>query len=489
MESLRETTPELAGSDLGPLPVAAGPGPAVAPAAPAGRPLPASVLRRGKSWAKILSAYFSTQMLTQLAGIGAGLLFIHYLPVREFALYALAFSVVSFFTFLSDLGSTSSLIHFFRLAATQGHDFQSYFAAVLSLRRAAFLLGAAAIAVVFPAVAGAKGFTVAESLPVTAAIALCVWFQLNSSLRVLALRLHDRYGQSYRAELAGGLARLLLAGTIVACALLRAWLGVLSSAAAAALVTWLARARSAAPAGAPAPAAAMTATPPASPTPAPGGAAPPGAPDLAIYRRKVLRYLLPTLPSALYFAIQGPLVIWLSAAFGSTRTIAEVGALGRLGLVMGLFSGLTGVVFLPRLARLHDDRLYLTRYLQFGAFMLAIAAGLLAAAALFPGAFLFVLGPRYRGLHRELLLVVLSSGLALLDSYALGINSARSWNRWQAPALVALFAVQALAIAWLPLSSTWHLLLFNVLTAGVGFVSQTVINWIGFLRPQWVRWA
>jgi O-antigen/teichoic acid export membrane protein len=470
MESMPDT-PEMVASELRPLAVAAGPGPAVAPAA--------ALRRRLRGWAGILSAYFSTQVLTQLAGIGAGLLFIHYLPVREFALYALAFSVVSFFTFLSDLGSTSSLIHFFRLAAAQGHEFQNYFAAVLSLRRAAFLLGAAAVAVVFPVAAGAKGFTVAESLPVTAAIALCVWFQLNSSLRVLALRLHDRYGQSYRAELAGGLARLLLAGAIVACALLRAWLGVLSSAVASALVTWLARARAApatpVPAGTPAPA-----SPPAVPSAAPG---------LGAYRRKVLRYLLPTLPSALYFAIQGPLVVWLSAAFGSTRTIAEVGALGRIGLVMGLFSGLTGVVFLPRLARLHDDRLYLMRYLQFGAFMLAIAAGLLAAAALFPGVFLFVLGPRYRGLHRELLLVVLSSGLALLDSYALGVNSARSWNRWQAPALVALFAVQALAIAWLPLSSTWHLLLFNVLTAGVGFVSQTVMNWIGFLRPQWVRWA
>jgi O-antigen/teichoic acid export membrane protein len=463
MESMPESTPEMIAGELGPLAVAAGPGPAVAPAA--------ALRRRLRGWAVILSAYFSTQVLTQLAGIGAGLLFIHYLPVREFALYALAFSVVSFFTFLSDLGSTSSLIHFFRLAATQSHDFQGYFGAVLSLRRAAFLLGAAVVAVVFPAVAGAKGFAVAESLPVTAAIVLCVWFQLNSSLRVLALRLHDRYGQSYKAELAGGLARLLLAGAIVACALLHAWLGVLSSAAAAALVTWLARAR--APAG----------------TAAPAGTPAPAAPGLGAYRRKVLRYLLPTLPSALYFSIQGPLVVWLSAAFGSTRTIAEVGALGRLGLVMGLFSGLTGVVFLPRLARLHDDRLYLMRYLQFGAFMLAIAAGLLAAAALFPGVFLFVLGPTYRGLHRELLLVVLTSGLALLGSYAQGINSARSWNRWQAPALVALFAVQALAIAWLPLSSTWHLLLFNVLTSGVGFVSQTVINGIGFLRPQWVRWA
>jgi O-antigen/teichoic acid export membrane protein len=441
--------------------------------------IPGALLPRIGGWVKILSAYFSTQSLTQLAGIGAGLLFINFMPVREFALYTLAFSVITFFTFLSDLGSTSSLLHFFRQAAVEGGavgkgendfgdfgDFGGYFAAVLSLRRAAFLLGATAVAVIFPIVATAKGYTLAESLPATAAIALCVWFQINSSLRVLALRLNNRYGQSYRAEIAGGLTRLAAAAAIVVSGILRAWLGVFTSAVSAGLTTLLAR--------------------------------DPGAPwelsaeprrDLRPYRRKVLRYLLPTLPSAFYFSIQGPLVIWLSATFGSTKTIAEVGALGRLSLVVGLFSSLTGVVFLPRLARIDDDRLYFVRYLQCFAFLALVVLTLLAAAALVPQAFLFVLGPKYHGLHRELFLLVLSSGLALLDGYAVGINTARSWNRWQAAALVVLFAVQATAIALLPMSSTWNVLLFNVCTAAVALLAQLTINLCGFFRPRWVHWV
>jgi O-antigen/teichoic acid export membrane protein len=436
----------------------------------AATPLAAVWLPRGKRWLGILSAYFGTQTLVQLAGIGAGLLFIRFLPVREFALYALAFSVVTFFNFLTDLGSTNSLLHFFREAAAKGEDFGRYYAAVLSLRRAGFLIGATAVLAVFPAVAAAKGFTLARSLPVTLAIVLCVWFQINSALRILALRLADRYGRSYRAELAGGAARLLLALVIVAAALRWAWLGVLSAAAATALTAWLARPR---------PDAAGLAAP-----------LPPGPPSgLRPYRRQVVRYLLPNLPSALYFSIQGPLVIWISATFGTTRTIAEVGALGRLGLAVGLFSSLTGAVFLPRLARLTDERLYRVRYLQCGAFLLLVVAAFLGAAALLPGAFLLVLGPSYRGLHRELLLIVLSSGLGLLDTYALGVNAARSWNRWQTTALGGLVVVQVLAIACLPLRSTWHVLLFNVLTAACGFVSQVTMNWIGFLRPGWVRWA
>src|SRR5580693_4364478 len=184
------------------------PAPDVLPAPPtsaaAETPAPGSGAfpARLRDWAKILSAYFGTQTLVQLAGIGAGLLLIRFLPVREMALYTLAFSVVSFFTFLSDLGSTGSLLHFFRQAAVEGEDFGSYYAAVLSMRRAAFGLGAGAVALLFPLAASARGFSLSQSLPATLAIGLCVWFQIDSVLRVLALRLDDRYGAAYRAELA-----------------------------------------------------------------------------------------------------------------------------------------------------------------------------------------------------------------------------------------------------------------------------------------------
>jgi hypothetical protein len=198
---------------------------------------------------------------------------------------------------------------------------------------------------------------------------------------------------------------------------------------------------------------------------------------------------LPTLPSALYFAFQAPLVIWLAAAFGQARTIAEVGALGRLGLIVGLFSGLAGVVFLPRLARLADERLYFQRYLQFGALLAAVAVALLAVAWAAPGPFLWLLGERYAGLGRELLLVVAGAGLALLDGYGVAINMARSWTRWQAPALVVLLAVQATAIAVLPLSTAYDVLLFGLLTRTVGVISQITINLVGFARPSWVSWA
>jgi O-antigen/teichoic acid export membrane protein len=443
------------------------------------RTLAAQGLRR---WIGILSAYFTAQTMTQLAGLAAGLLLVRFMPVRQFALYTLATSVVTFFTFASDLGSTSSLLYFFQRTLKTGEDFHPYLSAVLSLRRAAFLLGGAAVLAVFPRSAIAKGFGLGDVAAVTAALLLCVWFQIASSVRILAARLLGHYGRAYRAEVAGGCVRLAVALLMIGASLLRAWLGMLGSALAAAVTAALAGSTAAAPRPAAPAAAGAVDTAPAE---ADAAAA---APDLGPYRRQVLRYLLPSLPSALYFSIQGPLVVWLAATFGAARNIAEVGALGRLGMIVGMCSGLIGVVLLPRLARIVDERLYLRRYLQYGGLLLALALAMLAVAVLFPGALLLILGSHYSGLHRELVLVIASSGLTLIGAYVVSVNLARSWNRWETLAVLLYIAAQAGFVAILPLGTTAGVLQFNLLSAAAGLALQVAIAVAGFRRPRWVQW-
>jgi len=424
--------------------------------------------RRARTWAGILSAYFSTQTLTQLLGIAAGLLFIRTMPVHEFALYTLATSVITFFAFVTDLGSSTSLVHFYRRAAAEGGDFGRYVAAVLSLRRVAFLVGALVVAAALPLAANAKGYGKVEVALTTAAVIVAVGCQIVASLRQLSLRLHGGFGRSYRADVSGAALRLGLAVVMVVAALLQSWLAVLTAAAASALTAWMAG-------GATGLAGAVEAK--AEPL------------DLGRYRRAVLRYLLPTLPSALYFAVQGPLVVWLAATFGGTRNIAEVGALTRLGLLVGLFSGLTGIVFMPRLARVHDERIFRSRVLQFGSLHLLLVATLLAVAWAAPRPFLLLLGPNYLGLHKELLLVVAGAGLSLLDGYLVAINLARSWTRWQGLALLSLVGAQAILVAVLPLDTSAGVLRFNVASAAAAFIGQAATLVIGFVRPQWVHWV
>ena len=308
-----------------------------------------------------------------------------------------------------------------------------------------------------------SGYGSGEIALATAGVLLCVWFQIGASLSVLALRLADRYAESYVAEIAGGGVRLASAALLVWTAQLLSWLAVFGNALAIGAVAALAR-------------------PPAARAPAAAAAA------LAPYRRKILRYLLPTLPSALYFSVQGPLVVWLAATFGSARNIAEVGALSRLGLVLSLFSNLSGIVFLPRLSRIADERLYRRRCLQFGALLVAIALSLWLAVLAFPHALLALLGQHYAGLDSELLLVVCGAGITLVGAYVVGVNLARSWTRWQGLAVAGLAVTQVALVKALPLGTTRGVLTFNVLSSAAGLTLQLAMTIVGFIRPSAVHW-
>jgi O-antigen/teichoic acid export membrane protein len=273
-------------------------------------------------------------------------------------------------------------------------------------------------------------------------------------------RLEDRFARTYRAELAGAATRLVGAGLLVATGWLFGW-AALATGCTATLVV---------------------------------------AVSLGGYRRgasfdhlqrervAVLRYLLPTLPSSLYFSVQGPLTVWLAATFGSTRNLAEVGALGRLGLIVGAVGALAGAVLIPKLSRITDDRVWKRRYGQFALLLFALSAPVVALSAWAPRAFLVFIGKRYEELGGELLIVVATACLGLLDGYLVGVNNARSWTRLQAPALGLLVVAQAL-LAWrLPLSTTLGVVLFGFGSRVVSTVCQLVIGLLGLSRPEWVRW-
>jgi hypothetical protein len=146
------------------------------------------------------------------------------------------------------------------------------------------------------------------------------------------------------------------------------------------------------------------------------------------------------------------------------------------------------MVFLPHLSRIQDERLYLRRFLQFGSLMLAIGATLLGATLALPAGFLWLLGPSYSGLHRELALVVAAASISLVGGYAVGVNLARSWTRWQTPAMASLALAQGSLVFLLPMGETAGVLTFNLASATVGCLLQLVIAFTGFARPALVHW-
>lgn len=419
--------------------------------------LPFGTARR---WTKVAATFFAVHFTQQVVALATGLLFIHFLSIEEFAVYTMATSVLLTFAFATDMGSSSALMHFFHQSQLGKEPYGPMVSAVLSLRRWMFVAGAPVAVGALAWWLRANGHSVPMIAIASVLVITTVWVQVQGTTRIVVLRLEGDYARSYRAEVCAALARLGAAGAMIALGLTTALWALATALVSAVVLAGVAH-----------------------------HGRMPGAVDSGrALQRKVLRYLAPSLPSAIYFAIQGQLVIWCAAWFGNLTLVANIGALGRLGLIVGAFGGLSHVVFLPRLVQITDDRLFLRRLVQFGAILTGLAGVLFAVAVVAPAPLLWLLGESYDSLSREVPIIVLASGLGLVGAYFGAVATARSWNRLQPAALLVMIIAQAALLFWLRLDTTLGVAWFAAGSAAAGLVSQLAIVIAGFVRPSWVAW-
>lgn len=145
-------------------------------------------------------------------------------------------------------------------------------------------------------------------------------------------------------------------------------------------------------------------------------------------RSEILKITRRILPSSIYFCISSQVSIWLISVCGTSTELAQVGALGRLGQIFGIFSGVVAAVIAPRFARLGSKRgkgLVVLRFFQSSLVFAAAGASVVAVVALFPNETLWLLGPEYAGLSREAVLAVTCSAAYFLAASVWSLASVR----------------------------------------------------------------
>lgn len=149
------------------------------------------------------------------------------------------------------------------------------------------------------------------------------------------------------------------------------------------------------------------------------------APD-PVVRKEILTVVKRILPDSIYYCISGQLTIWIISLFGSTNSLAQLGALGRLSMLFNMFVVIFSTLASPRFARMPYVRTsVVSRFIQLQLILIGISLFMTGLFYIFADQLLWVLGPTYAGLNKEIILIAVSGSLMLLNMGANNLLSSR----------------------------------------------------------------
>jgi hypothetical protein len=185
--------------------------------------------------------------------------------------------------------------------------------------------------------------------------------------------------------------------------------------------------------------------------------------------------------NAVFFCLQGQITIFLISFFGrSASSVAEVGALGRLTMIFTVLGQLLTNIFVPAFARCQSARKLRWQYFIFVGGVAAFCGVVIAAAALFPNQFLFVLGGKYSHLQRELLLMVAGTVLNMLIGTLWLLNASKAWIAGSWLYIPLTLATQIALIPYTNFSNVSQVLIFNLISSVPNLLLNMVLSYRGF---------
>lgn len=151
-------------------------------------------------------------------------------------------------------------------------------------------------------------------------------------------------------------------------------------------------------------------------------------PHNADIQRKILEIVKRILPLSIYYSISSQIIFWIISIFGSTTSIAQVGALSRLGMLITIFTAIFSILIIPRFARLENTRKKLfSHFFKIIFWLFALCVLFVSIIKTYPSSFLFLLGNNYLGLEIELVLTTIGACLALLSGVCYTLYTVKGW--------------------------------------------------------------
>ncbi|OUL19783.1 polysaccharide biosynthesis protein [Nostoc sp. RF31YmG] len=187
-------------------------------------------------------------------------------------------------------------------------------------------------------------------------------------------------------------------------------------------------------------------------------------------KKNILGIIKHQAPNAIYYCFQGQLMLYLISLFGNTNNIAEIGALGRLGIVFSLITTVMSNIILPSFSRCQSASLLRKRYLEMLSILFLIAGLMISLTLLFPENILWILGNKYKYLRKELLLMVINILFSSIVGIMWSINASKAWVNYSWINIPLTLVVQIALLLVLDLHSVSGIIIFALISQFPPFI-------------------
>jgi O-antigen/teichoic acid export membrane protein len=423
------------------------------------RPGPlATALERIARWAGVLANFVVYQAAAQLVAMLAGIVVVRALPKQDYAWYTIANSMIATFIILADAGVSPSVSGIGGRVWQDRAKLAQVIATALRFRAWLRNLICLPIVIALGALLYKNGAGVGALLVLVPLVLAAAGFSLDSGILVIVPRLIGDVRFLRIVELAAAAARLLillplaLIGLSAETAILTVCIGY-------GLEYWLVRRSARGAIGRP-------------------------REESPRVRQELYAVAAKQWPNALYYIFQGQITIWLLSIFGSSSTIADLGALNRVGVIYtALLAAVQGVV-LPRYARCQEPGRLWTLYWEIWLLFLLLVASPLPVVLLAPHPILWVLGGQYMHLSWELFLATLSAATGACNGLAWMINATRLWILPPWITIPITLAAQVVCVSLIGASTVEEVLWFSIVTNLVQIATSVIVAGTSIRRAR-----
>ncbi len=396
-------------------------------------------------WGKLISITGSAQVVVQAVGFICGILIIRLLPVHEYALYTLVNTMLGTISILADGGISSGVMAQGAKVWDDKEKLGIVLATGLDLRKK-FAIGSLLVSVpILFYLLLHNGASWIVALLIAASMIPAFFAALSDSLLEIVPKLHQSILPLQKNQVEVSLWRLLLLGITM---FLFPWAFVAVLASGIARIYGNIKLRKIVY----------------------SFADKKQEPHIEV-QKEILTMVKHILPGSIYYCFSSQITVWLISIFGDTISVAQLGALGRLSMLLSLFSVLISTLIIPRFARLASEKkILLKRFLQTMSILTFFLFLIVAIVYFFPKPILWLLGNAYAELQHELVLSIIGSCISLMGGIAFSLYTSRGWVLNPLILIgVNLSSIIVLSLM-VNLSSLSGILMLNVGIAFIGFV-------------------